>query len=270
MLQFEFAGSVFYVSDLSFGEYRMDIIGHAHSKGTYELHFVSYGKGTLLTEREEYALQENIFYVTGPGQYHGQVYDRKQPMYEYSVLIELIRYEKNELTDLFLQQDFWLGTGNEDMRHLFEKIASASRSQHIGSTVEMQALFSLLLCECIKLYRPKMQRRRGAINTSRTKELEGQFIYHCDSITLESLSKTLGLCERQTERMLKENFGKTFSKMKKEYQIEKAIGLFATDASLSEIALQCGFYDSSAFYKAFKQVKGETPSEYRKRKKKEL
>lgn len=270
MLQFEFAESAFQLSDFSYGKYQMDIIGHSHSKDTYELHYVSCGKGTLLTEKAEYALQGNTFYVTGPGTYHGQRYDRNEPMYEYSALIELVHYEKNELTDLFLQQEFWLGEGSADMRHLFEKIAEVSRSQHIGSEVEMKALVSLLLCECIKLYRPKMQKSREKKNVSRNKELEGQFIYHCDSITLESLSKTLGLCQRQTERMLQENFGKTFSKMKKEYQIEKAIGMFSADASLSEIALQCGFYDSSAFNKAFKQIKGMTPSEYRKSKKKEL
>ena len=64
--------------------------------------------------------------------------------------------------------------------------------------------------------------------------------------------------------MIKENFGKTFSQMKKEYQIAKAIGLFKTDMSIEKISEECGFCDTSAFYRTFKQIKNTTPVKYRK------
>jgi AraC-like DNA-binding protein len=40
--------------------------------------------------------------------------------------------------------------------------------------------------------------------------------------------------------------------------------LLKSDASVAEIALNCGFADHSAFTRAFRAVTGHSPSEYRR------
>lgn len=263
-MYFEFDKCVFNIADICGGEYYADICSHKHSKDGFELHFDVYGKGTLLTDDGEFELEENTLYITGPEKYHAQSFDRSQPLFEYSILIELVKREKSELADIFLGKNFWIGKVTNNIGILFQNIAETNLSNHKCSELEIKALFNLLLAEIVRLYEPELRVKNVSRKTSRNKTIESQFLYNSSSITLELLSDILGICPRQTERVLKENFGKSFSQMKKEYQISKAIGLFSTDMSLEKIAEECGFCDVSAFHKAFKAQKNTTPAKYRK------
>lgn len=263
-MYFEFDNCIFNIADICGGEFYADVNYHNHSKSGFEIHYDVYGKGNLTTEDGEYELGENTLYVTGPEKYHAQSFDRNEPLFEYSIYIELVKYEKSELADIFLNKSFWIGKATNNIGVLFQSIAETNLSNHKCSELEMKALFKLLLAEIVRLYEPNLRVNNANRKTSRNKTIESQFLYNSSNITLESLSNILGICQRQTERVLKENFGKTFSQMKKEYQIENAIGLFATDMSLEEIAEECGFCDVSAFYKAFKEQKNTTPAKYRK------
>ena len=263
-MYFEFDKCIFYIADVCGGEYYADINGHKHSRNGFELHYDVYGKGLLITEDAEYTLKENLLYITGPEKYHQQTFDRTNPLFEYSILIELIKYEKNELSDIFLQKNFWIGEAGANIGILFQKIAETNLSKHKCSEIEIKALFNLLLAEIVRLYAPDLAENRNRVISSRNKIIESNFIYASESITLESLSCNLGLSQRQCERVIKENFGKTFSQMKKEYQIAKAIGLFKTNMSIEKISEECGFCDTSAFYRTFKQIKNTTPVKYRK------
>ncbi|WP_178668832.1 AraC family transcriptional regulator [uncultured Eubacterium sp.] len=263
-MYFEFDNCVFNISDICGGEYYANINNHKHSKDGYEIHFDVYGKGTLTTDDGEYELDENTLYVTGPEKYHAQSFDKSNPLFEYSILIELVKYEKSELADVFLGKNFWIGKATNNVGVLFQSIAETNLSNHKCSELEMKALFNLLLAEIIRLYEPDLRVKSVNRKTSRNKTIEAQFLYNSTCITLKSLSEILSISQRQTERVLKENFGKSFSQMKKEYQIAKAIGLFNTDMSLEAIAEECGFCDVSAFHKAFKEQKNTTPAKYRK------
>ena len=263
-MYFEFDKCIFYIADICGGEYYADINGHKHSRNGFELHYDVYGKGLLITEDAEYTLKENLLYITGPEKYHRQTFDRTDPLFEYSILIELVKYEKSKLSDIFLQKNFWIGNAGANIGILFQKIAETNLSEHKCGEIEIKALFNLLLAEIIRLYAPDLKENRKGVTSSRNKTIESNFIYACESITLETLSRRLGLSQRQCERVIKKNFGKNFSQMKKEYQIAKAIGLFETDMSIEKISEECGFCDTSAFYRAFKQTKNMTPVKYRK------
>lgn len=263
-MYFEFDTCVFNIADICGGEYYADINSHKHSKDGYEIHFDIYGKGRLITDDGEYVLRGNTLYITGPEKYHAQIFDRSAPLFEYSILIELVKHEKSELADIFLGKNFWIGQVTNHIGILFQNIAGTNLSNHKCSELEIKALFSLLLAEIVRLYAPDLSVKSVNRKTSRNKTIEEQFLYNSSNITLEELSKILGICPRQTERVLKENIGKNFSQMKKEYQIAKAIGLFNTDMRLEAIAEECGFCDVSAFHKAFKEQKNTTPAKYRK------
>lgn len=267
MYHFTFDNCAFCISDICGGEYYQDISGHKHSKNGYELHFDTYGKGTLVTEQTEYSLIENTFYVTGPNVYHKQVFDRSDPLFEYSIYIELISKDGNggRFSSEFLKNFFWIGKGNEYLASLFSQINTVNVQHNDCTELELGALFNLLICEIIKLYNPIFLTAADDIIKSRNKIIEDEFLYNSHNITLEYLSNKLNLSERQTERLLKDNFSKNFSTLKRESQIEKAIGYFNQDISINEIAEKCGFCNTSAFYRTFKSVKKVTPKEYKKK-----
>lgn len=53
MIKFEWNGVVFLMTDLGGGKLGQSIPPHAHAKGCYELHFVTGGKGILITDDKE-------------------------------------------------------------------------------------------------------------------------------------------------------------------------------------------------------------------------
>ena len=63
---------------------------HVHSANSYELHYISYGYGTLIANDKEYAITPGTFYVTGPGVFHEQVSKPDDPMTEYGVYLQIV------------------------------------------------------------------------------------------------------------------------------------------------------------------------------------
>ena len=53
---------------------------HSHSKSSYELHYISYGYGTLIADGTEYHITPGTLFMTGPGIAHEQVSLASDPM----------------------------------------------------------------------------------------------------------------------------------------------------------------------------------------------
>ena len=85
-----------------------------------------------------------------------------------------------------------------------------------------------------------------------------------DAITPASLARRAGLKPHRFARFMKRFFGLTPSQFIARARITAASGLLReTDKSVAQIALSCGFYDHSAFTRAFRKVTGTTPSRLR-------
>lgn len=83
-------------------------------------------------------------------------------------------------------------------------------------------------------------------------------------ITLNDLSKKLGLTIEYASRKIKNTFGKNFSEILKNKRIEEAEKLLAkTNISVSEIIREIGYENKSFFHKEFKKVYGVTPLKWR-------
>ncbi len=83
---------------------------------------------------------------------------------------------------------------------------------------------------------------------------------------LNDLAETLHLGRTQIYRKLKALTGRTFTELVKDMKIHRAKELLAnTDKSVTEVAFELGFKDSSYFSKMFKRATNYPPSEYRNR-----
>ncbi|BFK82125.1 AraC family transcriptional regulator [Clostridium baratii] len=84
-------------------------------------------------------------------------------------------------------------------------------------------------------------------------------------LTLEDLSRASGMSPKYFCRFFHEMSNKTPIEYLNYYRIEIACEkLLATELSITEIALNCGFNDVSYFIKTFKKYKGLTPKKYLK------
>ena len=75
-----------------------------------------------------------------------------------------------------------------------------------------------LLTRIARLYLPQEDptiMRAQNLNDMRFVIIENMFLYN-KNFTLKTLSDQLGICERQTQRLLKKYYGKTFREKRKE------------------------------------------------------
>lgn len=87
-----------------------------------------------------------------------------------------------------------------------------------------------------------------------------------EKLTVEQLAQRSGLSVRQFQRVFRRIFRMGPIEHLSRIRIRSACTRLATtEESLSEIAMECGFYDQSHFSNQFRRFKGISPSHYRKR-----
>jgi AraC-like DNA-binding protein len=82
-------------------------------------------------------------------------------------------------------------------------------------------------------------------------------------ITMEELTGLSGMSVAQIERYCKRIFHLTPRQMIHKVRLEKATELLAGETPITDIALQCGYTDHSAFSRQFKAMTGSTPRDFR-------
>lgn len=86
-----------------------------------------------------------------------------------------------------------------------------------------------------------------------------------ENVSLTELSNELNLHPVTISKSFPTHFHCTLGEYSRKIKIDKAISLINhSHRSLTEIALECGFFDQSHFIKTFKDVTGFTPKEYRR------
>ena len=87
---------------------------------------------------------------------------------------------------------------------------------------------------------------------------------YSDAPGASKMAKTLGLSYSHMCRLISNNLGTNYNSLLYSIRMENAKKmLLATDKNITEIALECGFCDSSYFIKKFKKSIGLTPKKYR-------
>ncbi|WXL24464.1 AraC family transcriptional regulator [Ectopseudomonas mendocina] len=82
-------------------------------------------------------------------------------------------------------------------------------------------------------------------------------------VTMSELTCIAGVSVAQLERYCKRVFQLTPRQMIQKVRLEHAHRLLQTGLPITEVALQCGYTDHSAFTRQFKELTGFTPSQYR-------
>lgn len=89
--------------------------------------------------------------------------------------------------------------------------------------------------------------------------------HYAENISLAETARICGYSEAYLSRMFHKYTGQTFTEYKQILCLEKAIDLLeTTNKSLTEISYETGFPNVKSFRKAFKEVMGKTPFEYKK------
>lgn len=217
MTEFKWNNVIFEITNLGGGELDENISMHSHAKNSYELHFITGGKGELITDDKKYLLQSGDFFITGPCVNHSQNTDLADKTQDVFVTIQAKNTKNaNKISDLFLQtsfyfcRDFPMNTAKELLKEYKEK--------KLDYQSGISALCKKLMTEIIREIAPPNSSYDEDIqdlNEKRFVIIEQSFLYEKD-LNLSVLSEKIGLCERQTQRLLKKYYGKTFREIMRE------------------------------------------------------
>lgn len=125
--------------------------------------------------------------------------------------------------------------------------------------------FALHLLEHHQLSARRPSRPRGKLSSLQLREII-EYIHGnlADELSLTDLAETLNLSAFHFARLFKSSLGLSPHQYVLQNRVERAKKLITAtkDSSLTEVALQTGFYDQTHFGKAFKRVVGVSPKAF--------
>ena len=208
---------MFNITDIGGGLLNWDIQRHAHSKNSYELHFILGGKGELVTDTDRYELTAGDFFITGPNVYHGQITDSGDPVQDTFIMLQAVNTDKaNAISSAFLATHFYYSK-DFDLA-IAEQLLDEFKNKKSDYKSAVSGLSMKLLTDITRLFLPSTFSETIAdenLNGRRFVIIEQEFLFN-PNLTLTELSTKIGICERQTQRLLKKYYGKSFREKKKE------------------------------------------------------
>ena len=275
-LHFSLGGYDFHVSNIVLEQFERSIPRHSHSKNSYEIHYIPFGYGKASINGKDYEVTPNTLFITGPFVEHAQIPNCQDPMCEYCIYLKLGHSSfpvssapEKKLTALFKKTNFWFGQDTQDIHSLMKQLFFELEHHYTGYSIQAESLLKQLIIKLVRNYenKPEISTRKVSPNLIDNKYLiiEECFLYEYRTLTLDKLSARLGLGIRQTERLLKDHYGKTLLQKKTEARMSAAsILLQNSGLSITQIAEDTGYSCVEHFSASFKRYYGQSASAYRK------
>ena len=254
------------------------IAAHRHSNTSYEIHYTERGSGSVTIDGVTRNIGADTLYITGPGIVHAQLADASDPITEYCLYLNCQRTGRssNDPFALFADTPFWMGQDNGRIYPLLRQLAEENRNPRPGAREMSQTLLIQIIILLMRMYRQDTAPMPKAVFTPALTRagfmpiIEDAFFYRYRTLTLQELARLMNLSTRQIQRLLQENFGKTFSQKLTEARMAAASQfLVNTDLSITEISDRIGFSSIEHFSTAFRRFMGCSPRKYRQEHKKQ-
>lgn len=268
--------TTFHVLNIAFEKFLKPMPKHSHGTGSYELHYIPYGHGKVSINNQIFDITPNTLYMTGPHVEHEQIPIKNDPMAEYCIYFKIAKTDNTSshhlesISSKFQQVPFWFGQDSQEFYPLMQQLFFELDHAYTGYMIQVESLLQQCVVKAVRNYENRRQSKLrfapSNLGDSKYIVVEESFLYEYETITLEKLSTRLGLSERQTERFLKECYGKTFLQKKADAKMSMA-KLYLSDKTMniSDIATQLNYSSVQHFSYAFKQYYGVTATTYRKK-----
>lgn len=175
-----------------------------------------------------------------------------------------LEIEKRWFDDLTLNSNNLQGSVtilNPDIKLLMYKIFRATKIDDFHYDLSTQTLLIEILSKLNGDFQPILHKNPKWVSMI-DEILHDQLT---ETITLDYLSKTLGIHPIHLSRDFSKYFHCNLGEYIRKLKVEKALSLIALQSkSLTEIAYECGFSDQSHLTRSFREINGLNPSEHKK------
>ena len=238
-----------------------------HKHSNYEIFFVNRGRLTVVTAQGGVDCEDSLVvippllehYTAGP-EFEG---------YAMNFVLERLPNRAKSLYDCVLEQlngGILLMPLTEDEKFYVEHIAKV----FMGNSPKdhLQHLLYLLYSELFHRMKPHvpeaeatLSKQAKYINTIETYITK----HYCEEIHLSDVAKQVYLCTKQITRIVRKEYGCSFSELVTGHRLAAACMLLKhTNLSVREIASNVGYHDrENYFFTLFKKKYGLTPMQYR-------
>ena len=237
-----------------------------HSHFTYEIFFVTQGTLQLVTAEKTVTFERRTVIIP-PKISH---YSYPSESGSYCLLFEFREADGKRETDelrKILDGGICELPISEDVAFYITKACEKLDLKTFNAEKEAELLISLLFCEVFGALLP--DEHKCSVYTRETKHIsaiEKHINSHIgERITLADAASSVYLSTRQVSRIVKREYGCTFSELVCEKKLATAEMLVKNSSlSMSEIARQIGLGTENYFYTLFKKRYGKTPLQYRR------
>lgn len=269
-ISFDIDGATFVVTNNSNQIITTAYPKHCHDKNSYEIHYIPVGYGTVIIDEVSYDVSPNTLYITGPNVMHEQTPHPHEPMIEYGMNIDVLSKKSSSqdahILNTFLSTVFWFGQDKQNVSLVFKQIFEELAHRLTGYSAQLEALCKMLVILLIRNYDTSTYHINNlpklSLTAAKNLTVEEAFLYEYKTITIDTLSAKIGLSNRQTERLLKEQYGKTFLQKRTEARMSAALILLESKRIVSQVAEIVGHSSCEHFTNAFKQFYGASPRKY--------
>lgn len=182
----------------------------------------------------------------------------KEPMYDF-VVNSFFRARKHDKYIVIRNR------GNELLNAAVESIALHCLSERkLNHKAIIDEYFRILFHHLVNATNEQMSDRLKKENDDVIYYVLNYISTHFQKGRLEEIAGELGYNYNYLSNLIREKTGKTFSRLKLEYQLNMAYKLIAeTDLPVSEICLKCGITNQTYFYRKFSEYFKTLPIELR-------
>lgn len=252
-----------------------------HKHPVFEVHFITKGSGSCVVDGCDIPLQVGDVILVAPGVFHSfkgtapaakgylqftfsvkESYEDLFPRTEAWEILESLSLQRNvkviQLPNIFNLVDL--------IRHELDQ-------NLFGCYGKVQGLFMQLLIDILReasTSQGSREQQRIPLKTkdeSRTRIIDMFFErLISEQLRIEQLADELHLSIKQTQRVVRQLYGKPFKQLATETFIEVAKELLTTSKlTVQQIAERLGYAETRHFSRRFAQATGTTPNEYRSR-----
>ena len=254
-----------------------------HNHNYYELVYVIRGMAQHIVNGEHRILSKESYFLLSPNDEHMYVPLNSDPfkiinlMFDPSIIDskftletpfgEIIKHpligmsEKNLVaTPLAMHYS----DSSNVMKSIFLNSFDEYRKKRIGYINVLKSNVIRALIECLRNVSGDTDNPTNSSFVNKIVKYAND--HYAESISLSSMCNSLGYSVPYVSRIFKEQIGMNFSEYLVNLRVQKACSLLlSTNMSVQNIITAVGYSNTEFFYRAFKEIMGETPTKFRNR-----
>jgi AraC family transcriptional regulator, transcriptional activator of pobA len=259
---------------MRFDEMEEPEVDDLHKHTFYEIIWIEKGKSRQVIDYVDYQISPGALFFISPGQLH--VFEEWKPVVGVSIMFTedfllLNHPNKDRLFELSFLDNFY---SNPVLRPDKKSLAEIQQTIHQLSSEKKRNDYSLAMAQA--LLQVLLLQIQRSIDSQAKNVISKKYIviykkfknlidvHFTKNLSVSDYASMLAITQHHLNHITKEVTGKTATDVIRARVILEAKRLISfTDHSISEIAAELGYFDSSYFAKIFKAETGSSPMEFK-------